>query len=130
MTPHDNAVTGAATTILPARPSAEAHAMRDIATGELVAQGAPDAKARFFFDGLQPLSHPERYRSLPIHFIVGELDTHVPPEAAYRFQAAVNGGATSGEITVTELPGLKHLDFVGPVWFQHLAFGSRTRPAR
>jgi alpha-beta hydrolase superfamily lysophospholipase len=113
-----------------ATPDWQRPGMRDIATGELVEQGAPDAKARFFFDGLQPLSHPERYRSLPVHFIVGELDTHVPPEAAYRFQAAVNGGATSGEITVTELPGLKHLDFVGPVWFQHLAFGSRTRPAR
>jgi alpha-beta hydrolase superfamily lysophospholipase len=106
-----------------ATPDWQRPGMRDIATGDLMPQGAPDAKARFFLEALQPLSHPERYRDLRTHFIVGGLDTHVPAEAAYRFRAIVNEAREPGPVRITNKSGLAHLDFVAPIWIQDLDFG-------
>jgi dienelactone hydrolase len=98
--------------------------MRDIATGELVPPGSPDPKAQFFFDALEPLRHPGRYGNTPIHFISGALDTHVPPEAARRFRDEVNGVGREGPVSITEKPGMRHLDFVDPqTWVRDLQFG-------
>jgi len=106
-----------------ATPDWERPGMRDIATDEIVPQGSPDAKAQFFFDALQPLSHPERYRDLLTHFIVGELDRHVPAEAAHRFRTIVNQGREPGPVRITEKRGLAHLDFVALIWIDDLIFG-------
>lgn len=99
--------------------------MRDIATGEVMEQGTPDAKPRLFFDHLNPIDHPGRFHDLRIHFIVGGADTHVPAEAAYRFQKLVNDGREPGPVRITQKPGLKHLDFVPAVWINDLDFGAR-----
>ena len=106
-----------------ATPDWQRPGMRDIASGELVAQGTPDAKSRLFLEYLNPIDHPHRFQALRVHFILGELDTHVPPGAAYRFQKIVNGGQAPGPIRITLKPGLKHLDFVAPSWFGDLDFG-------
>ena len=108
-----------------ATPDWQRPGMRDIASGELVAQGTPDARPRLFFEYLNPIDHPERFRALRVHFIVGELDTHVPPEAAYRFQKIVNGGAEAGPVRITQKAGLTHLDFIAPTWIGDLDFGLR-----
>lgn len=87
--------------------------MHDLADeGRLVDQGRADAYAQFFYDTLDPLSHAQRYRRpLEIRFLCGELDTHVPPEAAQRFQHAMHGlGERAARVGVKWLPGLKHLD--------------------
>ncbi len=96
--------------------------MRDIGSGELIPPGVPDAKAQLFFDHLQPVAYPARYRQLRVHFIVGENDTHVPPEAAFRFQALVNEGRGTFPIRVTQKPGMAHLDFVAGTWIEDLRF--------
>ncbi len=75
-------------------------------------------------NSLNPIDHPEPYRKLRIHFILGEWDTHVPPEAAYRFQSIVNGGEEPGPVRITEKAGLKHLDFIAPSWIDDFDFGS------
>lgn len=97
--------------------------MRNLKTGALVPPGTPDPKARFFFDALEPLHHTGRYAGLPVHFINGAADTHVPPEAARRFGDAVNGSNPHGPISIIEKPGKGHLDFIDPqVWLGDLQF--------
>jgi alpha-beta hydrolase superfamily lysophospholipase len=105
-----------------ATPDWERPGMRDEVTGEVIPQGRPDPKAQFLFDGLNPINHPERFYDLKIHFIVGEKDTQVPAEAAYRFKLIVEADNQPGHITITEKPGLTHRDFVGPAWFKDLDF--------
>lgn len=65
--------------------------MRDYAQPEKqVPPGAADAYARFFYEQLNPLTHLSAYARCPaITFECGEGDTHVPAEAALRFQAAL-----------------------------------------
>jgi len=109
-----------------ATPDWQRPGMRDIASGDLVPQGTPDAKARLFFERLNPIDHPGPFRKLRIHFILGELDTHVPPEAAYRFQGLVNDGQEPGPVRITLKAGLKHLDFVAPSWIDDLDFGAQA----
>jgi dienelactone hydrolase len=106
-----------------ATPDWQRPGMRDIASGELVPQGTPDAKARLFFERLNPIDHPEPYRKLRIHFILGELDTHVPPEAAHSFKAIVNGAQDRGPVRITEKAGLGHLDFITPTWIDDFDYG-------
>lgn len=93
-----------------ATPDWQRPGMRDLGTGELIDQGEPDPKARLFFEALEPLHHIDHYRTLPIHFINGAEDRHVPPDGARRFKTLV-GAAT---IMITEKPGLGHLDFIDP----------------
>ncbi len=97
--------------------------MQDIGTGALVPPGTPDPKAQFFFDALEPLHHAERYATLPVHFVNGGSDMHVPPEAARRFRDAVNGARRDGSISIVEKPGLGHLDFIDPqIWLNDFRF--------
>ena len=107
-----------------ATPDWQRPGMRDIASGELVPQGTPDAKARLFFERLNPIDHPGPFRRLRVHFILGELDTHVPPEAARRFQGIVNDGQEPGPVRITEKAGLRHLDFIAPSWIDDFDFGA------
>lgn len=95
--------------------------MRDISSGALIDQGLPDPRAQLLYDALNPLTHHDRYRDLPIRFIVGEMDTHVPAEAASRFAAWVNDDG--GRVSVIIQPGLSHLDFVKREWWHEFDFG-------
>lgn len=95
-----------------ATPDWQRPGMRDIKTGELVDQGEPDPKARLFFEALEPLQHADRYKTLPIHFINGAADQHVPPDGARRFKALVGG--PDDTILITEKPAKGHLDFIDP----------------
>jgi dienelactone hydrolase len=57
---------------------------------ELLPPGTPDSYARFFYDRLNPITHLEAFAQRPaITFELGADDTHVPPEAALRFEAAL-----------------------------------------
>ncbi len=52
--------------------------------------GTPDSYARFFYDRLNPITHLDAYAHRPaLTFELGADDTHVPPEASLRFQAAL-----------------------------------------
>ncbi len=105
-----------------ATPDWQRPGMRDLKTDELVDQGEPDAKAMLFFDVLEPLSHADRYTGLPIHFINGAADRHVPPDGARRFKALV--GEAHNSIVITEKPEMGHLDFIDPkTWLNDLKFG-------
>lgn len=56
----------------------------------LLEQGTPDSYARFFYERLNPLTHPTAYAHRPaITFEVGADDRHVPPDGALRFEATV-----------------------------------------
>lgn len=94
--------------------------MRDLSSGKLIEQGAPDARAKLLYDALNPLTHCDRYHNLPIRFIVGDPDTHVPAEAAARFAALAN--ERGGRVSVVTKPGLSHLDFVKREWWHDLDF--------
>ena len=96
--------------------------MRDISSGELIHQGPPDSRAQLLYDALNPITHHDRYRDLPIRFIVGEMDTHVPAEAALRFASLVN--EDGGRVSVVTKPGLSHLDFVKRDWWYDFDFAS------
>lgn len=101
-----------------ATPDWQRPGMRDIGSGELIDQGEPDPKARLFFEALDPLHHADRYKALPIHFINGAADRHVPPDGARRFKALLG---EANNIVITEKPGQGHLDFVDPnVWIGDL----------
>jgi hypothetical protein len=95
--------------------------MRDVETGELIPLGEPDAKARFFYEALHPLTHADRYGNASLHFILGGADTHVPPDGARRFRTQLEALGRGEIMTITELPGKRHLDFVDPeVWLDNL----------
>lgn len=105
-----------------ATPDWQRPGMRDLKTDELIDQGQPDPKAKLFFDALEPLHHAELYARLPIHFICGAADRHVPPDGARRFKAQV--GEANDNIVITEKPGMSHLDFVDPkTWLDELKLG-------
>lgn len=95
--------------------------MRDIASGELIEQGLPDARAKLLFDALSPMKHLGHYRDLAMKFIVGEMDRHVPAEAALRFAALVN--EDGGQVSVLVKAGFSHLDFIGREWWRDFDFG-------
>ena len=96
--------------------------MRDVSSGELIEQGLPDRRAQLLYDALNPMTHHNRYRDLPTRFIVGEVDTHVPAEAASRFAALVN--EDGGRVSVITKPGLSHLDFVKREWWHDFDLAS------
>lgn len=81
--------------------------------GNLLPTGEPDTYAQYFYDNLNPLTHVESYSKGPdIHFLCGEMDTHVPPDGAFRFQSALRETypEIADNLKVTLIPGLKHLD--------------------
>jgi dienelactone hydrolase len=58
--------------------------------GQLLPLGKPDAYAQFFFDRINPLTHPSHYAHCPaMTFECGELDDHLPPDGAVRFREAL-----------------------------------------
>jgi dienelactone hydrolase len=65
--------------------------MRDIQEPDrLVDPGEADAYAQFFYDRIDPYSHPAHYAHCPaMTFECGALDTHVPPDGALRFKGAL-----------------------------------------
>lgn len=77
----------------------------------LLPAGAPDAYAQKFYDLFNPITHLEHYAHAPeIHFVCGEKDDHVPPEAAFRFQAALaEQYPRAGErVTIEMIAGQDH----------------------
>ncbi|MFC1997773.1 alpha/beta hydrolase [Chloroflexota bacterium] len=89
--------------------------MQDIFNpGTLLPQGEPDAYAQFFFDLLNPMNHLANFVNGPkINFVCGEQDTHVPPDGAIQFQAALREVYPDSDnlIEVNIFPGLGHMDF-------------------
>jgi fermentation-respiration switch protein FrsA (DUF1100 family) len=74
--------------------------------------GTPDAYAMQFYNLFNPLTHLAHYAHAPqIRFINGEKDDHVPPEAAFRFKAALADRfpRAAENITIDLLPGLDHI---------------------
>lgn len=113
-----------------ATPDWQRPGMQDF-SGSLLPPGTPDAYARYFYGLLNPLTHLVAYAHGPaIYFICGERDTHVPPDGAQRFQAALREVFPSaGEnIQISLIPGLGHMDFVRPEpwWPDCLAWLTRT----
>ncbi|WP_374989318.1 alpha/beta fold hydrolase (plasmid) [Priestia megaterium] len=81
--------------------------------GNLLHTGESDSYAQYFYDNLNPLTHLSAYANdSDIHFICGEMDTHVPPDGAFRFQSALQEAYPTevDKIKVTLLPNFKHLD--------------------
>jgi dienelactone hydrolase len=107
--------------------------MQDFANpGTLLPPGTPDAYAQYFYDQLNPLTHLSAFAHGPaIHFICGEKDTHVPPDGAQRFQAALQSAypENGDHIQVKLVPGLGHMDFIDPEpwWPECLAWISGSK---
>jgi uncharacterized protein len=72
--------------------------MRDLfEPSRVLPEGQADAYARWFYDQLDPLTHLHAYAHGPvISFECGADDTHVPPDGALRFQAALRSNSSSG----------------------------------
>ncbi len=90
--------------------------------GALLPPGEPDAYARYFYDHLNPLTHLDAYAHGPaITFECGADDTHVPPDGALRFQAALRAHtpAAAERIRVNLVPGAGHRDGGKPIFWQH-----------
>jgi uncharacterized protein len=88
--------------------------MRDLFDpSRVLPQGQADAYAQWFYDQLDPRSHLDAYVHGPaITFECGADDTHVPPDGALRFQAALREAypAVAERVRVTLHPGIGHLD--------------------
>lgn len=108
--------------------------MRDLADpSRVLPQGEPDAYARWFYEHLDPLTHPDAFSRGPaIAFECGEQDSHVPADGARRFKSALK--AAGQQVRVTIHPGVGHVDAVQSPelhqrcldWFvQHAAPGGR-----
>ena len=97
--------------------------------------GQPDAYAQFFYDSFNPLTHLERYAGAPeIRFICGDRDTHVPPDGALRFQAALREQyhAAAEHVEIKMIAGMEHK---GPGqleqwWPECLAWLARDYPSK
>jgi dienelactone hydrolase len=82
----------------------------------LMPVGSPDAYSRWFYEQLNPITHLAHYAHAPeIRFINGEKDDHVPPEAAFRFKAALAElyPQAAANVTIDLLPGLDHIGVGG-----------------
>jgi dienelactone hydrolase len=90
--------------------------------GALLAPGMPDAYAQYFYDQLNPLTHLSAYAHAPaITFECAANDTHVPPDGAQRFQAALRQSvpAAASSIRVNLIPDTGHLDTRKPIFWQN-----------
>ena len=97
--------------------------MQDLSQpGTLIDPGAPDAYAQYFYHQLNPLTHLSAYQHGPaISFECGANDTHVPPDGALRFQAALRQAtpAAAERMRVNLIPDAGHLDSSRPVFWQN-----------
>jgi len=88
--------------------------MHDVFDPEkLLPTGEPDAYAQYFYDYLNPLTHLNAFAHGPsINFVCGEKDTHVPPDGALRFQAAIRKDYPNiaDHVQTNLIPGMGHLD--------------------
>ena len=106
--------------------------MQDVSKpGTLLPSGEPDAYAQYFYDQLNPLTHLAAFAHSPaIFFLCGEQDTHVPPNGALRFQAALREAypVAADHVRVSLIAGLGHLDFGHPQsqWSDCLTWLTRT----
>jgi dienelactone hydrolase len=89
--------------------------MRTLGDSEqILDQGGADAYAQWFYDRLDPITHPDRYaRDVAISFHCGGEDHHVPADGAIRFRDAVNAG---DRIQVNVHPGVSHVDGTQPFY--------------
>ncbi len=90
--------------------------------GKLVDPGVPDAYAQYFYDQLNPLTHLSAYQHGPaITFECGANDTHVPPDGAQRFQAALRQAAPAAaqRMRVNLIAYAGHMDARKPVFWQN-----------
>jgi dienelactone hydrolase len=63
--------------------------MHSLGQGEpqLMDPGMPDSYAQFFYDNFCPIVNLSRYtRGIPMLFVLGENDMHIPPENSERFK--------------------------------------------
>jgi dienelactone hydrolase len=98
--------------------------MRRLGAGfPLIEQGSADGYAQWFYDGLDPLTHWQRFRrDLEVQFLCGAMDSHVPAEAAHRFRSLVNRDASNPTVTVRTEAGLDHEAMVeGEAMYDHAA---------
>jgi len=73
-------------------------------------QGEADGYAQWFYEQLDPLTHPDRYaRGQAILFECGGDDRHVPADGALRFAETVGDS-----VRVNVRPGLGHMDAMTP----------------
>jgi dienelactone hydrolase len=97
--------------------------MQDLSRpGTLLSPGVPDAYAQYFYDQLNPLTHLDAYTHGPaITFECAANDTHVPPDGALRFQAALRDRAptSANRIRVNLHSGAGHMDAREPLFWQH-----------
>lgn len=88
--------------------------MRDIRDpSRFLPQGQADAYAQWFYDHLDPFTHLDAYAHGPaISFECGAEDTHVPPDGALRFQAALRAAypQVAERVRVAVHPGFGHID--------------------
>jgi dienelactone hydrolase len=89
--------------------------MQDLSQpGKILPPGISDAYSQYFYDQLNPLTHLAAFAHGPaMLFVCGERDTHVPPDGAFRFQAALEKAypTIKDRVQVTLIPGLGHMDF-------------------
>ncbi len=73
--------------------------------------GDADLSAQFFYDHLDPLTHPDAYARAPaLHFICGAADDHIPPDGAERFKVTLadKHPYAAERVSLTLLPNLGH----------------------
>jgi len=90
--------------------------------GTLLEPGVPDAYAQYFYDQFNPLTHLESYIHGPaIAFECAANDTHVPPDGAQRFEAALRGIAPSAadRMRVDLVPNAGHMDTGDPIFWKN-----------
>lgn len=97
--------------------------MRDLFYPDtLLDPGLPDAYAQYFYDQFNPLTHLSAYTHAPaITFECAATDTHVPPDGAQRFQAALRQSAPSAvdHLRVNLIPDTGHMDAREPIFWQN-----------
>lgn len=75
----------------------------------------PDAYALKFYELFNPITHLANYAQAPeMRFVNGEKEDHVPPEASFRFKAALTElyPRAAQNVTIDLLPGQDH----GSIW--------------
>lgn len=88
--------------------------MRDLRDpSRILPQGDADGYAQWFYAHLDPMTHLDSYARGPaIAFECGAEDSHVPPDGALRFEAALAARypGNRDRIRVTVHPGLGHIE--------------------